>query len=358
LRAIQHLLGAFPPSSWSEELYSRSPLYSIENVNGRISLVPARPQTESVLDNLSEPIGLKKRKQGHTYYFVSKNDYAKGFREFEWFVRRSWKNKDYAVLWSLVYAAHVRGWDHEQRVAVLASSISELAGCEEEKCKEIMKRLVGAQKITTKLSDFGEEYEIREPELEAALDALVDQLPSWNEEIIMASLCSRAGGSIADIYENIANLGLTVGAAYKIVERLKDEGYIYPFRHFRVNDKGPMREMLSANCRNCFYGFTNEENCLRATMRQLKQVLKIYYGKDLTYEESAGIYSAVKSIPYGSRACRRALESLRLIHEVKLITNEGRVLTMLKKIEERCGIDLSMKIIDSSSTDDSTNQSY
>ena len=59
----------------------------------------------------------------------------------------------------------------------------------------------------------------------------------------MNSLCSGTGSSIADIYENLSSLGLTIGAAYKIVERLKDQGYIYPMRHVRVNEKGPMREL-------------------------------------------------------------------------------------------------------------------
>ena len=343
---MQKLLGTFPPSAWSEELYSESPLYSLENVNGRISIVPTRPQTELILDNLPEPVGLKKIKQGHTYYVVSRSDSIKSFKQFEWFLRRSWKNKDYSVLWSLSHIVQAKGWDNQQRLAISISSVSELSGCDEEKCKEILIRLVKATHVPAKLNVLGDEYEVSRAKLEEAMDNLVAQLPSWSEEVIMGSLCSGTGGSIADIYENIAVLGLTIGAAYKIVERLKEQGYIYPFRHFRVNDKGPMREMLSANCRNCFYGFTTEENCLLATFRQLKEVLKTYYGKELTNQESQSLYLSIKSIPYGSRVCRRALESLRLVHQVKRMTNEGKVLMILKKIEEKCGIELPMKIVD------------
>jgi hypothetical protein len=346
LAVIQKLLGTFPPSSWSEELYSESPLYYLENVNGRISIVPTRPQTELILDNLSEPIGLKKRKQGHTYYVVSRSDSIKSFKQFEWFLRRSWRNKDYGVLWSLSYIAQAKGWDDRQRLNFSLASISELSGCDEEKCKEILIRLADATHVPTKLSALGDEYEVSKAKLDEAMENLVGELPSWSEEVIMGSLCSGTGGSIADVYENIAMLGLTIGAAYKIVERLKQQGYIYPSRHFRVNDKGPMREMLSANCRNCFYGFTREENCLLATFRQLKEVLKTYYGKELTSQESQSLYLSIKSIPYGSRVCRRALESLRLVHQVKRMTNEGKVLMMLKKIEEKCGIELPMKIVD------------
>ena len=167
----------------------------------------------------------------------------------------------------------------------------------------------------------------------------------------MSGLCSGTGSSIADIYENLFTLGLTVGAAYKIVERLKTKGYIYPARHFRVNEKGPMRELLSADCSSCFYGYTNEERCLLDTFRQLEDTVQRYYGRRLSEEDRNTLYLSVKSVPYSSRICRRVIKALRLMHEVNTITKEGRVLMMLKKMEERYGIDFPLKISETSLND-------
>jgi hypothetical protein len=52
----------------------------------------------------------------------------------------------------------------------------------------------------------------------------------------------------------------------------------------------------------------------------------------------------VKSIPYASRTNRRVLTSLKLMHEIDRMTKEGRVSSMLKKIEEGYGVDFPVKI--------------
>jgi hypothetical protein len=333
------LLGSFSPADWSEELYARLPPYVLENAAGKVLLLPMKTHAELILDDLSSPLGLKKRKQGHTYYVVSKSDSIRAFRQFDWFVRRSWRNKGFAVLWAVIYIAQAKGWN---RPGVSLDSVAEIAGLEPKQCAKIFEELLDAKASESRISGFTE-YEVDRQKVELTLDEFLSELPSWPEEVIMNSLCSGTGGSIADIYENLFTLGLTVGAAYKIVERLKDQGYIYPMRHFRVNERGPMRELLSANCRTCFYGYTSEEKCLLATFRQLEESLERYYGKKLTNEERSSLYLSIKSIPYSSRICRRVLESLKLIHQVERITKEGRVLSMLKKIEEKYGIDFPLK---------------
>jgi len=332
------LLGSFSPSDWSEELYSRLPPYVLENTGGKVLLLPMKTQVELVLDDLCSPLGLKKRKQGHTYYVVNKSDSIRAFRQFDWFLRRSWKKKDFAVLWAVVYILQTKGWNR----GVSLESVSEITGLDPKQCAKIFEELLEARVFESRINGFAE-YEVDRKKVELVFEKLISELPSWFEEVIMKNLCSGTGGSIADIYENLFTLGLTVGAAYKIVERLKDQGYIYPMRHFRVNEKGPMRELLSANCRNCFYGYTSEEKCLLDTFRQLEDAIERYYGKKLSSEERKSLYLSIKSIPYSSRICRRVLESLRLIHQVEGITKEGRVLSMLKKIEDRYGIEFPLK---------------
>jgi hypothetical protein len=333
------LLGSFSPSDWSEELYARLPPYVLENTGGKVLILPMKNNAELVLDDLSSCLGLKKRKQGHTYFVVDRSDSIRAFRQFDWFLRRSWRNKDFAVLWAVVYIAQMKGWN---RPGVSLESVSEIAGLDPKQCAKIFEELLEARVFESRINGFTE-YEVDRKKAGLIFEKFLSELPSWPEEVIMNTLCSGIGGSIADIYENLFSMGLTIGAAYKIVERLKNQGYVYPMKHFRVNEKGPMRELLSADCRNCFYGYTSEERCLLDTFRQLEDAIERYYGKKLSREERNSLYLSIKSIPYSSRICRRVLESLRLIHQVERITKEGRVLSMLKKIEERYGIEFPLK---------------
>ena len=344
--AALSLLGSFAPSDWSEELYGRLPPYVLENAGGKVLIFPMKTNAELVLDDLCSPLGLKKRKQGHTYYVVNKSDSIRAFRQFDWFLRRSWKNKDFAVLWAVAYILQTKGWNR----GVSLESVSEMTGLDSNHCAKVFEELLDARAFESRINGFSD-YEIDRKKVELILEKFLSELPSWPEEVIMNNLCSGTGSSIADIYENLFTLGLTIGAAYKIVERLKDQGYIYPMRHVRVNEKGPMRELLSANCRNCFYGYTSEERCLLDTFRQLEDTIDRYYGKKISNEERNSLYLSIKSMPYNSRICRRALESLKLIHQVEGITKEGKVLSMLKKIEEKYGIEFPLKTpLDSSYT--------
>ena len=105
-----------------------------------------------------------------------------------------------------------------------------------------------------------------------------------------------------------------------------------------------MREMLSADCRNCFFGYSNPDVCLEDTLRQIEDVLERNYGKKPTTDQRAALYSSVKSIPYASRTNRKVLTSLKLMHEIDRMAKEGRVSSMLKKIEEGYGVDLPIKM--------------
>ena len=137
--AALSLLGSFAPLDWSEELYGRLPPDVLENVGGKVLIFPMKTQVELVLDERCSSLGLKKRKQGHTYYVVTKSDSIRAFRQFEWFLRRSWKDKDLAVLWAVVYILQTKGWNR----GVSLESVSEITGLDSKHCAKVFEEASG-----------------------------------------------------------------------------------------------------------------------------------------------------------------------------------------------------------------------
>ncbi|MDG7000674.1 MAG: hypothetical protein JRN15_16385 [Nitrososphaerota archaeon] len=341
------LLGAFPPNQWTEDLYVRAPPFVIENMPGRIHVIPADSNVQEVLDNVARSVGFVKRKQGHVRYLVSKSDSIKALRLFDWFVRRSWRDKRFAVLWAIIYIGEAKRWS---RPNITLESVAEMSDCELKQSAEIMQAILDGVATPSKVVGYTD-YELSRERVMAYLMDILKELPTWTDELVMKSLCSGMGGSVEDVYEQIMSQGLGIESAYKVAERLKRSGYLYAARHYRVNERGPMREQLSANCRNCFYGYSSEQRCLTDTLRQIEGLLSTYYGREFSEEEKQSLYASIKLIPLSSRVSRRVLESLWLIHQVQVVTNERRVVNLLKKIEEKCGIELPIKIEDLPATD-------
>ncbi|HME19681.1 MAG TPA: hypothetical protein VKF15_08105 [Nitrososphaerales archaeon] len=336
MTARTKLLASFRPAIWAEVAYVKSPPFVVDMAAGRVVLVPRDAEAESGLEHLTPVLGLKKRRQGRVSYIVSRASAIRTLREFDWIVRRSWLSDDIAVIWALAYLGEKRDW---ARVETSLEDVADLAGLSSKECSEALARLFHARAESGWGDGLGE-LAADKKLVEGALEKAVAKLPSWTEEMVMRILCSSAGGSVAEIHESAAAEGLTIGAVYKVVERLKDQGFVYPARYYRVSDRGPMREMLSADCRNCFYGYTNPDSCLQETLSQLDWVLQRDYGKVPTREERAALYTSMKNIPYSSRINRRVLESLRLMSEVERVTKEGRVSGILRKIEEHYGVEL------------------
>lgn len=340
MKVPMSLFGSFRPTDWSEEAYTRRPPFVVETVSGHVFVVPRDSEAESALDNVSSSLGLKKVRQGHISYLVHRGYAIKGLREFDWYVRRSWRNKDLCALWALAHLGERRDWS---QTSLLLQYVAEVAGLTAKECGEAVQNLFhskGENGSTLGLAELGSDRRL----IQQTLEKKVADLPIWTEEMVMSVLCTGPGGSVAELYEAVLAQGLSIGAVYKVAERLKTMGYVYPLRHYRVNERGPMREMLSADCRNCFFGYSNPDGCLEDTLRQIEDVLERDYGKKPTRDERAALYSSVKSIPYASRTNRRVLTSLRLMHEIDRMTKEGRVSSMLRKIEESYGVEFPIKM--------------
>jgi hypothetical protein len=219
-----------------------------------------------------------------------------------------------------------------------------MAGLTTKECGEALLRLFhsnGEDGPTQILAEFASDRRL----VQQTLEKKVDELPIWTEELLMSVLCTGPGGSVAELYEAVLAQGLSIGAVYKVAEHLKTQGYVYPLRHYRVNERGPMREMLSADCRNCFFGYTSPDLCLEDSLRLIEDVLERDYDKKPTQDQRTALYGSLKSIPYASRTNRRVLASLKLMREIDKMTKEGRVSGMLKKIEEGYGVDFPIKIL-------------
>ena len=334
------LFGTFRPTEWNEEAYTRRPPFVTETMSGRVFVVPRDMDTETSLDKISSSLGLKKVRQGHVSYLVSRGYAVKALREFDWIVRRSWRNKELRALWALAYLGERADWAHDP---VQVQYVADVAGLTAKECTESLQKLFhsnGQNGSNQGLNELASDRKL----IQQTLEKEVAELPIWTEELLMQVLCTGPGGSVAELYEAILAQGLSIGAVYKVAERLKTQGFVYPLRHYRVNERGPMREMLSADCRNCFFGYTNPDDCLEDTLRQIEDVLQRDYGKKATTDERVALYSSIKSIPYASRTNRKVLASLRLMRDIDRMAKEGRVSSMLKKIEEGYGVNLPVKI--------------
>jgi hypothetical protein len=340
MKIPMNLFGSFRPTDWSEEAYTRHPPFVVETVSGRVFVVPRDSVAEGAIDRIAPSLGLKKVRQGHVSYLVQRGSAVKALREFDWFVRRSWKYRELHALWALAYIGERGGWS---QASVHLQDVADTAGLTSKEASEALQKLFRSKSENGQAQSLSEVVSDRGLILQT-LEKKVAELPIWTEEMVMSVLCTGPGGSVAELYEAVLAQGLSVGAIYKLAERLKTQGFVYPLRHYRVNDRGPMREMLTADCRNCFFGYTNPDGCLEDTLRQIEDVLERDYHKSPSRDERAALYSAVKAIPYASRTNRRVLASLKLMHEIDRMTKEGRVSSMLRKIEEGYGVDLPVKV--------------
>jgi hypothetical protein len=336
LGVVTTLLGSFSPLDWNEEQFVKSPPFTLENGHGKVFATASNHEAETILDHLPTAIGLRKRKQGRTHYLITKGKSVKAFRQFVWFARKSWRSREYSVLWAVVYLRDKKGWSDSP---ITLDEIAGIAGSSRRDAAEALAKLGSKPEGQNHTSS----YQVDKQTAELMLDKLLADLPNLTEEIIMHTLCSGIGGSASEVYERVIGQGLGMSATYKTLEKLKQKDHVYAMKHYRVNERGPMRELLVANCRTCFYGYASPEHCLADTLRQVEDMLETYYGKALPEDIKEELYASIRAVPYSSRLGRRVYELLKLMHEVDHISREGGVQTVLGKIEESYGEEFPLK---------------
>lgn len=329
---LMALLASSPPSAWSEDKFIQSPLYRVEEFDEKLLLLPERSEAELVLDNLVQMLGLKKHKTVPPSYLVQRSECFKAFRNFLWLIRRSWKDEEVRIVWSALYVAHAKGWGNTP-----LSMVAELSGLDPAKCREVLARLLNGEKLVN-----SETLKAGRKHFSEALEHLVRNIPTWSEELVMAALCAETYASVEDIFLKVRSYGLSIGAVYKIVQRLKKANQIVRVSYSRRSLQGPMREVFSPNCRNCFYGYSSEEKCLQHLLVEMETYFKENYGRELTSEEKAFLYKSLRLTPFGPRLLRKLLSTFRLVRSVEMLMKDERLVGLLRKLDELCGIKMAV----------------
>jgi hypothetical protein len=216
------LFGSFRPTEWNEEVYTRSPPFVVETMSGRVFIVPRDMDTEATLDKMSSFLGLKKVRQGHVSYLVSRGYAIKSLREFDWYVRRSWRAKELRALWAIAYVGEKADWAHGP---VQPQYLADIAGLTVKELTDSLQKLFhsnGQNGNSQSLNEIASDRRL----IHQTLETQVTELPIWTEEMLMSVLCTGPGGSVAELYEAVLAQGLSIGAVYKVAERLKTQGFL------------------------------------------------------------------------------------------------------------------------------------
>ncbi|MEM4189956.1 MAG: hypothetical protein QW544_05530 [Candidatus Caldarchaeum sp.] len=329
---LMTLLTSAPPSAWSEDKFIQSPLYRVEQFDEKLLLLPDRSEAELVLENLVRMLGLRKNKTTHPSYLIQKSECFKAFRNFLWLIRRSWRNEEVRIIWSALYVANAKGWG-----SVPLNLVAEVSGSEHARCREVLAKVLDGEKLVN-----SETLKAERKHFSKALDHLVESIPTWSEELVMATLCSETYASVEDIFLKVRPYGLSIGAVYKIVQRLKKANQIVRVRYSRRSLQGPMREVFSPNCRSCFYGYSSEEKCLQHLLVEMEMYFRGNYGRELSSEEKEVLYKSLRLTPFGSRLLRKLMSTFRLVRSVEMLMRDERLAALLRKLDELCGIKMTV----------------
>ena len=169
------LFASFNPTDWTEEAYINRPPFTIETVSGRVYLVPRDYHVEETLDAISSPLGLKKASQDRRRFLVTRANAAKGLREFDWYVRRSWQIMELTALWALAYIGEKEDWS---QTSLKLQYIAEVAGLTTKECSQALQslfRLTPQNGTTRNLTEFCTDESL----VQQTLEKKVSELPMW-----------------------------------------------------------------------------------------------------------------------------------------------------------------------------------
>ncbi len=326
LKGLFALLESFFPLQWSESAYIYNPPFTLFKTNNSV-ILGLDPLYDTTVEYALNNIGIKLG-QGSSYFLLVP-PVQKTLMMFDWFVRRSWQKAEYAVAWSILNL--MRGMPE---CSLNIEQVCERSGLDRTACMKVL------NSFSIKIKDNDLIIVSREKIL-SLIEELVRTLPSWIEENVMDFICSNVNVSASDVYSHLSYYGLSPSMTYKILRKLKSEGCIKVVRHIRVKSKGPMRELMSSDCRNCFFGYSSPTNCFRSCFYQLEKLIEKLIGRPMKVHEVEELYQEISKLPFSEKTLRSVNKALVLALQFSEMSKEKNVATILRKL----GTTLDFKLL-------------
>ncbi|MEM4545563.1 MAG: hypothetical protein QW328_02180 [Nitrososphaerota archaeon] len=326
LKGLVVLLESFSPLEWSENIYTHNPPFTLFKANNSI-ILGVDPLCDPIVEYALNNAGVK-LSRGNSYFLLVSSA-QKTLTMFDWFVRRSWHKAEYAVTWSILNLLKDAS---EFRLNV--EQVCERSGLDRETCIK-----------TLRLFDINVENEnsiiVSREKILSLIGELVRMLPSWIEENVMDFICSNVNVSAGDVHSHLSYYGLSPSMTYKILRKLKSGGCIKVMRHVRVKPRGPMRELMSSDCRNCFFGYSSSVNCFKAGFYQLERLVERLIGRPMKMHEVEALHQEISKLPFSEKTLRSVNKALVLALQFSEMSKEKGVATVLHKM----GATLDFKIL-------------
>ncbi|MDW8076050.1 MAG: hypothetical protein RMJ14_00180 [Nitrososphaerota archaeon] len=320
------LLESFFPLEWNENTYTYNPPFMLLKANNSIILA-IDPLCDPTVEQVLSRAGVKLSRDNP--YFLLAPPAQKTLTTFDWFVRRSWRRAEYATTWSMLNL--LKGVS-ECNLSI--EQICERSGLDRATC-------VGALNLLDIKIESGDSVVVTREKILSMIEGLVRKLPSWVEESVMDFVCSNVNVSAADVHSHLSCYGLSPSMTYKLLRKLKSEGCIKITRHLRVKSKGPMREMMSSDCRNCFFGYSTSVNCFKVGFHQLERLVERLIGRPMKMHEVEELYQELSKLPFSEKTLRSVNKALILALQFSEMLKEKGVVTVLRKM----GATLNFKLL-------------
>lgn len=319
------LMATFPPQDFREELFlSAPPILLVRDHNGNMLVVAMSDRGAEALNRLCGKYRCIRR-LGEDLYLILKPSMMTAFERFMWLARRSWRDGEALILWSLIYA--YSNSSNEEGARRLLSEILDISA---EHCWAA----VG--------TDPSAGLEERWEKLRENLSRQVSLIPPDTYRRVVEYLCTYGEAFVEDISRIMVREGVAVNTVYKILANLKRSQHVRVVKHVRVSSKGPMRELLASNCHKCFNGFSSSESCFRAHFNELCALLKVFYGRRLSQQEKDRLYLEFRAMPYCHRVVKKVNDVLISFSKVRDKLSDKLVNSMLKRLRDATGIDVTV----------------
>lgn len=275
---IFQYLQEFTPKEWGEK---RPFAYELDYTAYYLVL---KPRDEKIREKLGKIEGVHTR-QDHTCIAVQRNAQSIA-RNFYWFALRSLRDNEYRNLWALFH-----GILNSNDGSTSTEEVAGLTGYDLPVNKKWLDELVDTGILVKK----GKKFVIKD--INEGLCILskkyTNAAPTSTEEVVMGLLCSDYGlwkGEVCERMLQYHRLGRS--AVYKAINKLISKDFLSVVsKHV---GRGPARDYLFVNCRNCFFMFASKEECLEYETEKLYVHLEKGFGKELTDKEKKVLINFIR----------------------------------------------------------------